>query len=80
MIDEVLVARIALAFMRGSSRANSSCLASAFSKMASMMTSAPGTPSPATSGVSRVMSSAAFAGIPEAFLEALARALAAPVR
>ena len=59
---EVLVASRAPGFMRGSSCAYSSCLASRFSKMASMTTSAPGTPSPATSALSRARAAAFFAG------------------
>ena len=44
MMLEVLVARRASGFMRGSRRAYSSCFASRFSKMASITTSARGTP------------------------------------
>src|SRR6516162_663450 len=52
MMLEVLVARSAPGFMRGSSRAYSSCLAARFSKMASITRSAAATPSPATSAQS----------------------------
>ena len=52
MLD-VLVARIAPGFAFASSAANSARLASRFSKIASMMTSARATPSPATSGIRR---------------------------
>ena len=52
MLD-VFVARIADGFAFRSSAANSVRLASAFSKIASMITSARATPSPATSGIRR---------------------------
>ena len=56
MLD-VLVARIASGFALASSAANRLRLASRFSKIASMMTSARATPSPATSGISRSVAS-----------------------
>ena len=62
MMLEVLVARIAPGFILGSSLAYSSRLASAFSKMASITTSARATPSPARSICRRAAAAcAAFA-------------------
>ena len=61
MLD-VLVARIASGFAFFSSAANSARLASTFSKIASMITSARATPSPATSGISRSRASRARRG------------------
>ena len=49
MMLEVLVASSAPGFIRGSSRAYSSCLAARFSKIASITRSADATPSPGTS-------------------------------
>ena len=54
---EVLLARIAPGFATASSFANSARLASRFSKIASMMTSAWRAPSPVTSGIRRSVAS-----------------------
>ena len=59
---EVLVASTACGFICGSSRAYSSRLASRFSKIASITTSACATPRPSTSAVRRAMVCSRFAG------------------
>ena len=71
---DVLVARIAPGFAFASSAANSARLASRFSKIASMMTSARAMPSPATSGISRSVASRTRRGSLQPAREQLRRA------
>ena len=73
MLD-VLVARIAPGLAFASSAAKSARLASRFSKIASMTTSARATPSPATSGISRSVASRTRRGVLQALGEELRRA------
>ena len=72
---EVLVASRAAGFMRGSRRAYSSCFASRFSKMASMTTSASGTPCAFDVGAQALARIGALRRLANALLEQLVRAL-----